>query len=79
MHTGYVKVMQEAYSFMRTTLDLPESLLKEAMAITQIRTKTEVIKTALTNLIQREKIRGLKDYRGKLDLDIDLDKLRDRK
>ncbi|MEJ7625024.1 MAG: type II toxin-antitoxin system VapB family antitoxin [Pyrinomonadaceae bacterium] len=64
---------------MRTTLDLPESLLKEAMAITQIRTKTEVIKTALTNLIQREKIRGLKDYRGKLDLDIDLDKLRDRK
>lgn len=63
---------------MRTTLDLPESLLKEAMAVTRIRTKTEVIKTALANLIQREKIRDLKNYKGKLDLDIDLDKLRDR-
>ncbi len=63
---------------MRTTLDLPESLLKEAMAVTHIQTKTEVIKTALANLIQKEKVRALKDYRGKIDLEIDLNKLRDR-
>jgi len=63
---------------MRTTLDLPETLLEEAMALTHIQTKTDVIKTALQNLIQKEKIRGLKDYFGKLDLDIDLDTLRNR-
>ena len=63
---------------MRTTLDLPEDLVKEAMSITRIRTKTEVIRTALASLIQREKIRDLKNYKGKLDLEIDLDKLRDR-
>jgi hypothetical protein len=63
---------------MRTTLDLPDSLLSEAMALTHISTKTDVIKTALQNLIQREKIKDLKKYFGKIDLDIDLDKLRDR-
>lgn len=63
---------------MRTTLDLPESLISEAMALTKIRTKTELIKTALTNLIQKEKIRELKHYKGKVDLEIDLDRLRDR-
>lgn len=63
---------------MRTTLDIPEALLDEAMKLTHIRTKTEVIRVALTNLIRREKIQGLKDYFGKVDLAIDLDTLRDR-
>lgn len=63
---------------MRTTLDLPESLLIEAMTLTKIQTKTEVIKTALINLIQKEKIQELKSYFGKVDLKIDLDELRNR-
>ena len=63
---------------MRTTLDIPDALLSEAMALTHISTKTDVIKTALQNLIQREKVKDLKKYFGKMDLDIDLDKLRDR-
>jgi hypothetical protein len=63
---------------MRTTLDLPESLLDEAMAITKIKTKTDVIKVALQTLIQREKIKDIKKYYGKIDLDIDLDVLRKR-
>jgi len=63
---------------MRTTLELPDTLIHEAMSLTQISTKTEVIKYALENIIQREKIKGLADYFGKLNLDIDLDKLRNR-
>ena len=63
---------------MRTTLDIPDSLLREAMALTHISTKTDVIKTALQNLIQREKVKDLKKYFGKVDLGIDLDSLRDR-
>jgi len=63
---------------MRTTLDLPETLIDEALALTHIQTKTDLIKTALLNLIQKEKIKDLKNYYGKLDLDIDLDVLRNR-
>jgi hypothetical protein len=64
--------------YMRTTLDLPESLIKEAMDLTHINTKTDLIKTALQNLIQREKIKDIKQYYGKIDLNIDLDVLRNR-
>jgi hypothetical protein len=63
---------------MRTTLDLPETLIDEAMALTHIQTKTDLIKTALINLIQKEKIKDIKNYYGKLDLDIDLNVLRNR-
>lgn len=63
---------------MRTTLDLPETLLDEAMMLTNIQTKTEVIKTALVNLIQKEKIKDIKRLYGRLTLDIDLDSLRKR-
>ncbi len=63
---------------MRTTLDLPETLIDEAMALTHIQTKTDLIKTALINLIQKEKIKDIKKYYGKIDLDIDLNVLRNR-
>jgi len=63
---------------MRTTLDLPETLVKEAMTLTKIQTKTGVIKVALENLIQKQKIQDLKQYYGRLDLNIDLDTLRER-
>jgi len=64
---------------MRTTLDIPENLLLEAMRVTHARTKTEVIKCALENIIQKNKIHKLKKYRGKVVLDINLDVLRKRK
>ena len=63
---------------MRTTLDLPETLVNEAMALTHMQTKTDLIKLALQNLIQKEKIRGIKNYFGKVDLDINLNELRKR-
>ena len=63
---------------MRTTLDLPEALIKEAMELTHIRTKTDLITIALQNLIQKEKIKDIKKYFGKISLDIDLDVIRDR-
>lgn len=63
---------------MRTTIDIPEKLLSEAMELTNISTKAGVIKKALVDLIQREKITHLRLYRGKIDLRIDLNKLRKR-
>ena len=63
---------------MRTTLDLPEDLINEAMKITKSNTKTDLIKLALYNIIQKNKIKSLKNYKGKVDLDIDLNILRAR-
>jgi hypothetical protein len=63
---------------MRTTLELPDALVNEALALTKISTKTDLIKYALENVIQREKVRELANYFGKITLDIDLDKLRKR-
>ena len=63
---------------MRTTLDLPENLLNEAMKVSHADTKTAVIVKALEELVRKSKISGLKKYRGKIDLDIDLNELRDR-
>ena len=63
---------------MRTTLDLPKDLIDEAMRITHISKKTDLIKTALRNLIQKEQIKDLKKYYGKVNLDIDLNVLRKR-
>lgn len=64
---------------MRTTLDLPEDLVKEAMKVTHIEKKTEVIIKALEELIRKVRISELKKFKGKINLDIDLDVIRGRK
>ena len=64
---------------MRTTLDLPEDLLNEAMNVSRIGTKTKVIVTALQELVRRNRISELKHYKGKVILDMDLDTIRSRK
>jgi len=63
---------------MRTTLDLPENLLDEAMKITRTSTKTGVIVKALEELVRKSKISDLKKYKGKIDIEIDLDEIRGR-
>ena len=42
---------------MRTTLDLPEKLVADAMKATHQRTKTAVIVTALEDLVRKSRIR----------------------
>jgi len=64
---------------MRTTIDLPDNLINEAMKMTHIKTKTKVIITALEQLIRREQLSELKEFKGKIDLDIDLGTIRGRK
>ncbi len=63
---------------MRTTLDLPNDLLEEAMKATHLETKTKVIIMALEELIRRTKISELKKFKGKIDLGIDLHTIRGR-
>ncbi len=48
---------------MRTTLDLPSLLLDEAFKVCHQRTKTALIITALKNLIRKNKLEMLKQYK----------------
>lgn len=63
---------------MRTTLNLPEELLRRAMHATHIETKTKVIITALEELIRKRTIAGIKQYKGKINLDMNMDAIRGR-
>ena len=64
---------------MKTTLDLSEDLLQKAMTVSGCKTKTGVIVLALKELIRQSDITNLKEYKGKIDMEVDLDILRGRK
>ncbi|MDR9364005.1 MAG: type II toxin-antitoxin system VapB family antitoxin [Balneolaceae bacterium] len=64
---------------MRTTLDIPKKLIDEAMKETGARTKSQLVKDALQAQIDQAKRKRLITVKGTIDLDIDLDKLRNRK
>lgn len=64
--------------YVRTTIDLPQRLVEEAMKVSHQRTKTAVIVAALEDFVRKNRIQGLKKFRGRVKLDIDLDKLRKR-
>ena len=63
---------------LRTTIDIPEALVDEAMRLSHHKTKTAVIITALEDFVRKNRIQRLKSFRGQVHLDMDLDKLRDR-
>lgn len=63
---------------MRTTLEIPENLIREAMELTGAKTKSQLIKEALGDQIARIKRKRLIAYKGTIDLEIDLDNLRKR-
>jgi hypothetical protein len=63
---------------MRTTLNLPDDLVKELVKVTGEKNKTLLIRTALADMLKRIKREKLIEFRGKIDLDFDLDELRRR-
>jgi hypothetical protein len=62
---------------MRTTLNLPDQLIKDLMETTGITNKTLLIRTSLEDMLKRARRRQLLELQGKIDLDLDLDKLRE--
>ena len=49
-----------------------------ALKVTHCKTKTEVVRLALQGLVRKERIQELKQFRGKIKMDINLDELRQR-
>lgn len=53
---------------MRTSMILDDRLVKELMAVTGARTKTAAIHLAISELIRRRKLEGLKALSGRIRL-----------
>jgi hypothetical protein len=63
---------------MRTTLDLPDRLMQDAMKSSHQKTKTAVIVAALEDLVRKNRLQELRGFKGRVALVVDLGTLRKR-
>ena len=61
---------------MRTTLIIPDDLMKDLMEETGEKSKTLLVCRSLKEMLERVRRENLKRLRGKIDLDIDLESVR---
>jgi Arc/MetJ family transcription regulator len=61
---------------MRTNIVIDDQLMNEAIKLSQLKTKRAVVESGLRLLIQTKKQERIKNLRGKLKWDGDLDKMR---
>ena len=63
---------------MRTTVEIPEALMNDALRVSQARTKTMAIVLGLQELINRHKLEQLRLLRGRLEVTTDVRQARKR-
>jgi Arc/MetJ family transcription regulator len=51
---------------MKTTLNIPEDLIKRAMSLAKHKTKTETVIVALQEYVRQKKIEKILEHQGKL-------------
>ena len=66
-------------SYMRTTVDLPEEVLEKARRAANLRTKRETVIAGLEELIRKGKREELLRMAGKIRLNVDLTRSRQRR
>ncbi len=64
---------------MKTTIDIPHPLLEEALRLSSGKSESEVVVRALEDFVCRQKAQDLKNFKGRVNLEVDLDQLRDRR
>lgn len=62
---------------MRTNIVIDDTLIAEAMRLTRIKTKREVVDTALRTLVRLERQRAVLDLEGSIVWEGDLDRMRE--
>ena len=62
---------------MRTNILIDDRLMEEAKSASGLRTKKEIVEKGLELLIRRYKQRKIRNWRGKLKWDGDLDQMRE--
>jgi CRISPR/Cas system-associated protein Csx1 len=61
---------------MKTTLNIPEEIIKTAMSFSKFRTKTETVVVALKEYIRLKKIEKILEHEGKLQFENTWEKTR---
>ncbi|MHB2147699.1 type II toxin-antitoxin system VapB family antitoxin [Calditrichota bacterium LG25] len=61
---------------MRTTINIPDEIMKELLSYSRTKSKTKAVSEALKEWIRMQKIKKLKSLRGKLKIEMDLEKQR---
>jgi Arc/MetJ family transcription regulator len=61
---------------MRTNIVIDDTLMNEAQELTGLRTKREAVEEALRTLIQLKRQEGIRELRGKIHWEGDLDAMR---
>jgi len=61
---------------MRTNIVIDDELMREALQVTGLKTKREAVEEGLRTLVRLKRQERLKQYRGKLAWEGDLDALR---
>ena len=61
---------------MRTNIEIDDRLLKEAIDATGARTKREAVELGLAALVKLKRQERIRRYRGKLNWDDDLERMR---
>ena len=64
---------------MRTNIVIDDDLMKRVLKLTGLRTKREAVEMGLKALLKLKKQEGIRDFRGKLDWEGDLDDMRTHK
>lgn len=63
---------------MRTTLNIPDQLMRQAMGVTKFTSKTDTIILALQELVRKRDLEALKASFGKIKINVDIAKSRRR-
>jgi Arc/MetJ family transcription regulator len=61
---------------MRTNIEIDDSLMAEALATTGIKTKREAVELGLKTIIRLKQQENIRQFRGKLQWEGDLDHMR---
>jgi len=62
---------------MRTNIEIDDELMKQALKMSDLKTKKDVVNEALRVFVQREAQKQILKYRGKLKWEGDLDEMRE--
>ncbi len=61
---------------MRTNIEIDDSLMTEALQLTGLKTKRETVELGLKTLVRLRRQEAIRQYRGKLKWEGDLDEMR---
>ena len=61
---------------MRTNIEIDDALMSDALAVTGLRTKKDAVELGLKTLIKLKKQEQIKQFKGKLRWEGDLDEIR---